>query len=243
MDPAGHGSVLSALSLALHGQADEGATLAVALERALADLPGADLASVAVRTRRAFQSATASDLTATHADQLQLLVHEGPTLAAVETSAWQRTGRAAHDTRWRAWGERVAELGIRSAVSIPLLVDATAPLGALTVYSRARDRFPLADRELHEQYAALVAVAWSAVRRADGLRTALESRRTIGVAIGILAERYDLDTERAFAVLQRHSSHLNRKLRDVADTLVTTRRLPTAPSGLTTLDAVREEQD
>jgi len=39
-------------------------------------------------------------------------------------------------------------------------------------------------------------------------------------------ERFDLDDERAFEVLRRYSQDNNRKLRDVAQELVDTRKLP-----------------
>jgi hypothetical protein len=38
--------------------------------------------------------------------------------------------------------------------------------------------------------------------------------------------RYDLDGDRAFEVLKRYSQDTNRKLRDVAQELVDTRKLP-----------------
>jgi hypothetical protein len=39
-------------------------------------------------------------------------------------------------------------------------------------------------------------------------------------------ERFDVDSDRAFAILQRYSQHNNIKLRDVAQFLIDTRRLP-----------------
>ena len=39
-------------------------------------------------------------------------------------------------------------------------------------------------------------------------------------------ERYDLDSDRAFEVLKRYSQDNNRKLRDVAQELIDTRKLP-----------------
>ena len=42
----------------------------------------------------------------------------------------------------------------------------------------------------------------------------------------MIMERYDLDADRAFGVLRRVSQNSNRKLRDVAHELVTTRKTP-----------------
>ena len=55
---------------------------------------------------------------------------------------------------------------------------------------------------------------------------ALDSRTLIGQAVGMIMERYDLDADRAFGVLRRVSQNSNRKLRDVAHELVTTRKTP-----------------
>ena len=55
---------------------------------------------------------------------------------------------------------------------------------------------------------------------------AVDARRLVGQAMGILMERYDLDSDRAFEVLKRYSQDNNRKLRDVALELIDTRKLP-----------------
>jgi hypothetical protein len=52
------------------------------------------------------------------------------------------------------------------------------------------------------------------------LRHALDSRTTIAVATGLLAERYGCSSSRAWALLTRVSSHTNVKVRDVARVLV-----------------------
>jgi AmiR/NasT family two-component response regulator len=44
--------------------------------------------------------------------------------------------------------------------------------------------------------------------------------------MGMLMERYALDEPRAFEVLRRYSMDSNRKLRDVAQELLATRKLP-----------------
>jgi hypothetical protein len=45
-------------------------------------------------------------------------------------------------------------------------------------------------------------------------------------AIDILMERFDVDGDRAFAILRRYSRDTNTKLRDVAQQLIETRKLP-----------------
>jgi AmiR/NasT family two-component response regulator len=52
------------------------------------------------------------------------------------------------------------------------------------------------------------------------LTEALATRNLIGQAVGIVMERYQLDSDRAFAFLVRLSQSANKKLRTVAATLV-----------------------
>ena len=61
---------------------------------------------------------------------------------------------------------------------------------------------------------------------AGQLRTAVESNRRIGAAVGVLMVRYGLTEERAFDALRRTSNTSNRKLRDVADDVLFTGSLP-----------------
>jgi AmiR/NasT family two-component response regulator len=71
-----------------------------------------------------------------------------------------------------------------------------------------------------ELFAAHAAIALHQAREVEHLNQALESRKVIGQALGILMERYALDENRAFAFLLRASSTSNIKLRDIAAQLV-----------------------
>jgi AmiR/NasT family two-component response regulator len=66
---------------------------------------------------------------------------------------------------------------------------------------------------------------------AEEFEQVLAARSVIDQAKGILMERYTLDADAAFAVLVRHSQHANRKLRSIAEELVSSRRLPSDPTG------------
>lgn len=59
------------------------------------------------------------------------------------------------------------------------------------------------------------------------LQVALRSSRTIGIAVGMVVERYEIGPEAAFAFLVRVSQHTNRKLCGIAAELVRTREVPT----------------
>jgi AmiR/NasT family two-component response regulator len=58
--------------------------------------------------------------------------------------------------------------------------------------------------------------------RSANLQNALATSRCIGMAIGIVMERYKLTDEDAFMLLVRASQRTQRKLRDIAEHLVLT---------------------
>jgi DNA-binding response OmpR family regulator len=61
---------------------------------------------------------------------------------------------------------------------------------------------------------------------AANLRVALSSNRQIGAALGIIMQRYQIDSDESFTRLRSTSQRLNRKLRDIADDVVRTGDLP-----------------
>jgi len=63
-------------------------------------------------------------------------------------------------------------------------------------------------------------------RRLEQLTVAVEHRTTIGIAMGIVMERLDLDSVAAFVYLRRLSSHQNRKVWVVVDEIAKSRTLP-----------------
>ena len=63
-------------------------------------------------------------------------------------------------------------------------------------------------------------------RRIEQLTTAVEHRTTIGIAMGILMERLDIDADAASAHLERVSSHQNRTVYATACEIADSRVLP-----------------
>ena len=60
----------------------------------------------------------------------------------------------------------------------------------------------------------------------DDLRQALVHRTDIGIAMGVLMERFDVDRDAAFVILRRASQDENRKLHQIAAEVAATRKLP-----------------
>lgn len=122
------------------------------------------------------------------------------------------------ESRWPRWTAEASAAGIRSSLTLLLPVD--GPVATLSMYSRSPDVFDQSATDLAAVYARLSGVALQHAYRSDGLRTAMQSRLVIGVAQGILMQRYGNSLDRSFVVLRRRSNETNTKLRDVALAIV-----------------------
>lgn len=160
------------------------------------------------------------------ADRLQYALKEGPCVAVAVTATHAvLSDDVIADERWPAWGERAAELGIRSMLSVELDTGERR-LGALNLYGDRRRQFSHDDAHAAHLFAHHAAAAVAAAASQAGLRRALDSRTLIGQAEGILMERFSLDEQQAFALLRRYSQDTQLRLRDVARRVVDDRTLP-----------------
>lgn len=149
----------------------------------------------------------------------------GLTLADVGPAAHVHVRDVVDDPRWRAWGRQVAAVGHRSVVVVPLSSRSGEP-GRLELYAADPDAFDDEARLRATELGGLASVTLGVAHDRDGLRRALDARGDIGIAVGVLVERYRLTVDAAFQVLVRHSQHHNVKLRDVARRLVEEGDLP-----------------
>ncbi|NIK54683.1 GAF domain-containing protein [Kribbella shirazensis] len=132
------------------------------------------------------------------------------------------------DERWPEHSTKVAALGIRSVLDVPLATGDTprSTVGVLGLYSEQPDAFTADDEAIAHILAQHASVAVASARQEETMAQAVDARKLVGQAMGILMERFDVDGDRAFAILKRYSQDTNTKLRDVAQQLVATRRLP-----------------
>lgn len=226
-------SFFAELSEELSSSLDGPLTFQRVVDRALEVVPGCDHCGLHLRSRRGkVESATSTDPIAAEADSLQDELQEGPCVDA----AFQNENFVVHDLmtdeRWPVWASRAADLGIRSSMSIRLTAN-DATIGALNLYGDKPGAFD-GDHDIAMIFASHAAAAMANARLVGGLRNALDSRHTIGVAQGVLAMRYGISYERAFQVLHRYSNDHNVKLRDVAEQVLEVRTLP--GSGETPVD-------
>lgn len=162
-----------------------------------------------------------SDETVLVADQVQYELGEGPCLSAAETGGNFLICETATETRWPSWATRMATMGFHSVLAVHLFTGRER-LGALNLYARRPDQFDAEDVQTAEIVAAHASVVLARARTERNLWAAVDGRHVIGVAQGVLMERYGLSQDRAFAVLKRHSQFTNRKLRALAVELLQT---------------------
>ena len=98
----------------------------------------------------------------------------------------------------------------------------TKPFSSQELLARVR-----ANHELHGLRESAVDEAED---RAASIRTALDSNRVIGTAIGIVMAGYRLTAAQGFQLLARASQHSNRKLREIAAEVVDSGKLPLRPT-------------
>lgn len=209
----------------LHGEPDVAATLSQVVSLAARTLD-ADMCGVMLvhRGRRVETAAVTHELV-TEADRLQCEFDEGPCLEVMDAHSTFIIDDTTRDARWQRWCAAVSELGIRSVLSVRLYTR-QGTIGTLNAYSVQPRRFDLDDAAVGAIFAGHASIALSSAQTESGLREAMDGRHVIGIAQGILMERFDLTADQAFAVLRRYSQDRNTKLRGVAQRVVETRSLP-----------------
>jgi transcriptional regulator with GAF, ATPase, and Fis domain len=202
---------LSALARSLEVQPDLQATLDVVVRAAVGTVPGATEASISEIQRRR---------------EVKTLAATGELSRAVD----QRTVRLSDlvaEQRWPRFVVRARELGVGSMLAVQLFVDGEN-IGALNLISQHSNAFDDESEHVALLFASHASVAMSGERALNHLRAAVSTREVIGQAQGILMERFKVTGEMAFHMLMLASQGSNRKLRDIADELVSTGQLPAA---------------
>lgn len=163
-------------------------------------------------------------------DELQYEEHEGPCLDAGRIGTLFRIPDARREQRWPSYMPRAVEQGALSILSLPMTVE-TKTIGALNVYSRQAGAFGAEEVSVAEIIAGHASLASQAAATLHGhrtlaeqLRDAMASRATIEQAKGILMATVGCGPDEAFERLVEQSQYENRKLRLVAEELVSRQR-------------------
>jgi GAF domain-containing protein len=201
--------------------ADLDATLAQITAAAVEVLPEVHLCSITIRHQDGkLTTAAPTDDLLYGLDAHQYELQEGPCFEAATEEQYVVANDLGHDDRFPRYGAAAVDLGIHAQIGVRLF-DSPRSHGALNLYSTSAGAFKDVE-SLSELFAHQAGQAIAHAREIGNLSQALQSRTTIGQAVGIVMERYGLNEERAFAFLQRLSSHRNVKLRVVAEEFIET---------------------
>lgn len=155
----------------------------------------------------------------------QIEAGDGPMLEAMSSGLTVYIPDVSTENRWRAWREDASAAKIRSVLHVPMKAGDRV-IGVLSLYTQRPDAFTADDEAVAYILARHASVAVATARQETSMAMAVDARKLVGQAMGILMERFDVDGDRAFAILRRYSQNTNMKLRDVAQHLIDTRKLP-----------------
>jgi GAF domain-containing protein len=112
--------------------------------------------------------------------------------------------------------------GLTSLLSVPLLVGQKV-IGTLNIYTRERRTFTQDDIDFAKAVAGQAALAFENARLISEtleMKKALEARKVIERAKGILQHRQGITEEQAYLNLRSESRRLQRPMRDLAEAIV-----------------------
>ncbi|MBP2390148.1 GAF and ANTAR domain-containing protein [Aeromicrobium fastidiosum] len=180
-----------------------------------------------VHARNQIETAAATSKRVGESHNLQIVHDEGPCLDAIEGQDHYMSDDVSVDPRWEKWGPAVAELGMRSVLSLRLATKSRR-YGSLNLYAEKVGAFDDDDLAVATIFVRHASIAIANAHNEEGLQVAIDARKLIGQAQGILMERFSIDADRAFEFLRRQSQTHNVKLRYVAEWVVDHRNSPDA---------------
>ena len=155
-------------------------------------------------------------------DELQYRIGHGPCLNALHGGGGDYVRSLAADTRWGRYGPEAAQLGARCCQSVPV-EGHDGVVAVFKVYADVVDGLTAEQRRLARDAAqrvaggiALAQTLTSTTAELADRTAAMDGRRVIDLAIGVLIERAHCTADEAFALLRQYSQTRNVKLRDVA---------------------------
>jgi GAF domain-containing protein len=218
----------AAIAAALHDAPDPEQTLELVVEYARQAVTCSDAALVLLSGTGRLEPAVATQERVRELELLQLSLEDGPAVQAMRHRSAVVVGDTGDEPRWPTWAAAAVERGLRSVVAVRL-VSGAAPFGALSLYGTEPGSFDEDDAAVAEIFARHASVAVATARDEAGLRRAMDAHHAVGLAQGVLMERYGLDADRAFAVLSRLSQRNRIKLREAAEQIVATARSSPEP--------------
>lgn len=197
-------------------------TLDAIVEATRTSLPAFDHVSISVRRRDgSIETVSGTDELVWELDALQYQLREGPCVDAAESEPVVVVPHLRHEQRWPHYTPVALRKGVRSQVGVQLF-SSGRHLGGLNLYCTTEDGIDGGTAEMARLFATHAGIVLGHAEEEHHLNAALTHRKTIGQAIGIVMERYQIDEDRSLQFLMRASSTSNIKLRDVAAEVVST---------------------
>ncbi|QNJ44686.1 ANTAR domain-containing response regulator [Streptomyces buecherae] len=214
--PAGRGRPPASRPPAETPESDGGPAAAGAAEAEVAE----------AEVEQQLTAATHPDLSALVA--VQLSQGDGPIPAALHTGRPAVTDDLLYEGRWPEYRARALAAGVRASATLPFEHDGLAV--TITLYGLRPGVLGPADRDTAELLGDLTVANLvcaqryrAALAEVDQLDTALRTRPVVDQACGILMHIVGCDAQAAFDMLRRMSQRSNRKLAELAETVVRSR--------------------
>jgi GAF domain-containing protein len=196
--------------------------LAKVSARSLSEPGDEILCGITLLRRRKAATVASSSPAAQAMDEIQYAFGDGPCMTASREQETVHVPDLDAEDRWPQYAATVRELGVRSILALPFLLDGDTR-AALNLYSYRPGRFDASAVELARDFVNQTSMALRlAVRIAHSSETAanllatLETRTGIDVAVGIIMAQNRCSQDEAFELLKSASSARNVKLQVVA---------------------------
>jgi putative methionine-R-sulfoxide reductase with GAF domain len=193
---------------------------------AVQQTPGAEACGLTLEQSGRGMTVTYSGELAARGDERQYELDDGPCLQSMRTGSVVAVTDMAQEERWGRYPQRAVEAGVRSSLSLPLVVGEQGR-GALNLYSSRPNAFTAADERIGASWAGqacgALSVAWRMADRdqaVDDLNQGMVTRQVIGQAVGLLMAQRRCTAAEAFTLLRGASQRSNEKLRDVAARMI-----------------------
>ncbi|WP_202238297.1 GAF and ANTAR domain-containing protein [Actinacidiphila reveromycinica] len=187
---------------------------------------GSDGCGITLQRGRRPLTVASAGKSAERLDERQYGQDDGPCLEALRTGHEVSVTDMSTDDRWDGYPAFAAAEGTYSSYSIPLAQRGDTA-GALNLYAPTTRAFTdidvMALRSLAAEASGAIALAQQmadAHEYAADLKAALDSRRVIDQAIGVVMAQQRCAPQQAFQLLRQASQHRNVKLRDLCEQLI-----------------------
>jgi GAF domain-containing protein len=230
--PSPVATAINAAARTMNHQRSLDDTLQTIVEVARDALPGFDQVGISTLNQRGEVETRAATGDLVHTlDKLQYGLGEGPCVDTLRDATVVVAPQIRHDQRWPRYVPAAVREGLRSQLAMKLYDGNEGTVGGINCYSTTSDDIDPDAQGIAELFAVHASLAVGHAHERETLNQALDSRKVIGQALGILMERYQINEDSAFALLVRASSHGNIKLRAVAQELVNQGNQPESGDG------------